>query len=84
MKVSLETVKLTASFKLNGLVPETLFSAFREILTDLLGHASAKGITSFKRLRAEKYCERGGKYPALPSHYILHGVPDGLLGLQEL
>jgi len=48
----LETVKLTASFRLNGSIPEGLFSTYREILDQLLDHACAKGITSFKRLKA--------------------------------
>jgi putative transposase len=42
---------------------QRLFSAYREVLDQLLDHACAKGITGFKRLRAEKY-------PNLPSHYI--------------
>jgi putative transposase len=53
----LETVKLTASFKLDGLIPESLFSTYREVLGRLLDYAWAKGITSFKRLKAEKYHE---------------------------
>jgi len=65
-----QTVRLTASFKLSGPVPEGLFSAYREILTSLLEYASEKGITSFKRLKAERYRELREKYPALPSHYI--------------
>jgi putative transposase len=66
----LETVKLTASFKLNGSIPEGLFSTYKEVLDQLLDHACAKGITSFKRLKAEKYRELRAKYPRLPSHYI--------------
>jgi hypothetical protein len=62
--------KLTASFKLSGSVPEGLFSAYQEILTGLLDYASDKGITSFKRLRAERYRELREKYPNLPSHYL--------------
>jgi putative transposase len=50
----LEAVKLTASFKLNGSIPEGLFSTYKEVLDQLLDHACAKGITSFKRLKAEK------------------------------
>jgi predicted RNA-binding Zn-ribbon protein involved in translation (DUF1610 family) len=65
-----QTVRLTASFKLSGRVPEGLFSAYQEILASLLEYASEKGITSFKRLRAERYRELREKYPALPSHYI--------------
>jgi putative transposase len=66
----LETVKLTASFKLDGSIPESLFSIYREILGQLLDHAWAEKITSFKRLKAEKYYELRAKYPKLPSHYI--------------
>jgi putative transposase len=64
-----QTARLTASFKLSGQVPEGLFSAYREILTALLEYVSDKGITSFKRLKAEKYRELREKYPNLPSHY---------------
>jgi putative transposase len=56
----LETVKLTASFKLDGSIPEGLFSTYREILDQLLDHACAKGITSFKLLHGayhEKFKE---------------------------
>jgi len=66
----LESVKLTASFKLNGQLPESLFSTYREIVNHLLDYAWAKGITSFKKLKAEKYNELRMKYPSLPSHYI--------------
>lgn len=66
----LETVKLTASFKLNGSIPESLFSMYGEVLNQLLDFAWMKGITSFKRLKAEKYYEMRMKYPSLPSHYI--------------
>ena len=66
----LETVKLTANFKLDGSFPESLFSTYREVLGQLLDHAWAKGITSFERLRAEKYYELRARYPSLPSHYI--------------
>jgi putative transposase len=65
-----ETVKLTASFKLDGSITESLFSTYREVLGQLLDHAWAKGVTSFKRLKAEKYHELRVKYPSLPSHYI--------------
>jgi putative transposase len=70
LKMPFETVKLTASFKLDGLIPESLFSTYREVLGQLLDHAWAKGVTSFKRLKAEKYYELRVKYPSLPSHYI--------------
>ena len=66
----LESVKLTASFKLNGQLPESLFSTYRGIVNHLLDYAWAKGITSFKKLKAEKYNELRMKYPSLPSHYI--------------
>ena len=66
----LETVKLTASFKLNGSIPEILFSTYKEVLNQLLDFAWAKGITSFKRLKAERYHEMRERYPSLPSHYI--------------
>ena len=66
----LETVKLTASFKLDGSFPESLFSTYREVLGQLLDYAWAKGITSFERLKAEKYYELRARYPSLPSHYI--------------
>jgi len=70
LKAPLETVKLTASFKLNGLIPESLFSTYREVLGQLLDYAWVEGITSFKRLKAEKYHELRARYPSLPSHYI--------------
>jgi putative transposase len=70
LKVSLESAKLTASFKLDGLIPMGLFSTYREVLNHLLDYASGKGLTSFKRLKAEKYHELRVKYPSLPSHYI--------------
>jgi len=64
LKVSLETVKLTASFKLDASVPESLFSTYREFLGQLLDHAWAEGVTSFKRLKAEKYHELRAGYQA--------------------
>jgi putative transposase len=39
-------------------------------LGELLNCAWKKGITSFKRLKTEKYYELRAKYPSLPSHYI--------------
>jgi hypothetical protein len=39
----LVTAKLTASFKLNGSIPEGLFSTYREVLSQLLDYAWAKG-----------------------------------------
>jgi len=49
---------------------EGLFSTYREVLGELLDCAWKKGITSFKRLKTEKYYELRAKYPRLPSHYI--------------
>ena len=66
----LETIKLTAGFKLDGSLPESLFSMYREIVNLLLDYAWAKGVISFKKLKAEKYNELRMKYPGLPSHYI--------------
>jgi len=66
----LETVKLTASLKLDGSIPESLFSTYREVLGQLLDYAWANGITSFKRLKAEKYHELRVRHPSLPSHFI--------------
>ena len=66
----LEAVRLTASFKLDGSIPEGLFSTYREVLGQLLDHAWAERITSFKRLKAEKYHGLRARYPRLPSHYI--------------
>jgi len=40
------------------------------MVNDLLNYAQTKGVTSFKRLRSEKYHEMRKKYPDLPSHYI--------------
>jgi putative transposase len=65
----LETVKLTAKFKLDGEVDEGLFETCRSIVNELLDYAHSKGITSFKRLKSEKYHELRQKYN-LPSHYI--------------
>jgi putative transposase len=70
LKVPLETVKLTAGFKLDGPIPEGFFSTYREVLSDLLDYAWANEITGFRRLKAEKYRELRAKYPSLPSHYI--------------
>ncbi len=66
----LKTVKLTASFKLNNSVPEDLFAIYQEVVNELLNYAQAKGITSFKRLKSEKYYELRAKHQNLPSHYI--------------
>jgi len=66
----LETVKLAARFKLNGEVDESLFEMYKRIVIELLDYTHSKGITSFKRLKAEKYHELRQKYSKLPSHYI--------------
>ena len=66
----LETVKLTARFRLDGEVDESLFETYRSIVNELLGYAHSKGITSFKRLKSEKYHELRQKYPKLPSHFV--------------
>ena len=67
-----ETIKLTASFKLDGpsSLIEPLFSTYRSMLNELLSYAHARGVTSFKRLKAEKYRELRARQPELPSHYI--------------
>ena len=66
----MEAVKLTASFKLDGSIPEGLFSTYRVVLGQLLYCAWAEGVTSFKRLKAEKYHGLRARHPSLPSHYI--------------
>ncbi len=67
-----ETIKLTANFKLDGPkgLAEPLFSTYRSMLNELLFYAHARRITSFKRLKAEKYRELRARLPKLPSHYI--------------
>ena len=66
----LETVKLTARFKLDGEMNESLFETYKAIVNELLDYAHSKGITSFKKLKSEKYHEMRQKYPELQSHYI--------------
>ena len=66
----LETVKLTAGFKLDGKVDESLFETYKAVVNELLDYAHSRGITSFKRLKSEKYHELRQRYPKLPSHYI--------------
>jgi len=66
----LETVKLTARFKLDGEIDPSLFEMYKRIVNELLDYAYSKGITSFKRLKSEKYHEFRRMYPNLPSHYI--------------
>lgn len=67
----LETVKLTASFKLDGDIDVgDLNTKYKSLVNELLGYASSKNVTGFKRLKAEKYHELRRRYPDLPSHYI--------------
>jgi hypothetical protein len=40
----LETVKLTASFKLDGLIPESLFATYREVLVGYLIILGQRGL----------------------------------------
>jgi len=64
-----ETVKLTASFKLDGKIPN-IFSLYKKVVNEILNYASSKNISSFKGLKKEKYYELRQKYPKFPSHYI--------------
>ncbi|RLE29134.1 transposase [Candidatus Acetothermia bacterium] len=66
----LETVKLTARLKLDGETCKSLFETYKVVVNELLDYAHSKGITSFERLKSEKYHEMREKYPELPSHYI--------------
>ncbi len=66
----MEAVRLTASFKLKGLIPSSLFLTYKLILQELLDYAHAKEITSFNRLKSDKYRDLRARYPNLPSHYI--------------
>jgi hypothetical protein len=52
LKMPLESVRLTASFKPDGPLPQDLSSTYRGILNHLLDHAWARGTTSFKRLKS--------------------------------
>ncbi|MBS7611612.1 transposase [Candidatus Bathyarchaeota archaeon] len=71
MSRRLETVKLTAGFKVaERLDLEPLFSTYKEILNELLDYTCKTGITSFKRLKSEKYNDMRSRYSSLPSHYI--------------
>ncbi|MEM2560506.1 MAG: hypothetical protein QXD53_06955 [Candidatus Bathyarchaeia archaeon] len=73
MSRRLETIKLTASFKLDGFVLDELFQAYRQILSGLLDCACDRGVSSFKRLKSEKYCDlRGGTRACLHTTFILH------------
>jgi len=64
-----EIIKLSASFKLDGEISE-IFNLYKKIVNELLNHASTKNISSFKRLKKEKYYELRKKHFELPSHYI--------------
>ena len=77
----LETVKLTARFKLDEKVDESLFETYKRIVNELLDYAHSKGITSFKRLKAEKYHELRERYSKLPSPLHLHSLSNSLLYL---
>lgn len=50
----LETVKLTARFKIDGKIDESLFKMYKVIVNELLDYAYSKNITSFKKLKAKK------------------------------
>ncbi|MBS7251215.1 MAG: hypothetical protein KIH08_11615 [Candidatus Freyarchaeota archaeon] len=68
-----ERIRLTANFKLaDGNPPEVscLMDKYSEMVNELLEYAQSKGITSFKRLKAEKCHELRAENPELPSHYI--------------
>ena len=65
----LETVKLTANFKIDKHIPLP-FKLYRGIINGLLEYAHSRGITSFKRLKSKKYHELRARHPKLPSHYI--------------
>ncbi|MBS7247898.1 MAG: hypothetical protein QXN15_11450 [Candidatus Jordarchaeales archaeon] len=43
-----------------------LFQAYRQILSELLDYACDRGVSSFKRLKSEKYCDLRARYPSLP------------------
>ncbi len=60
---------MSARFKLDGKTDESLFEKYKRIVNELLDYAYSKGITSFKRLKAEKYHELRQNY-FLSSHYI--------------
>ena len=68
----LETIKLTARFKIKQTPNEiiNLFSTYKTIVDELLNYTFENNITSFKRLKSEKYKELREKYQKLPSHYL--------------
>ena len=67
-----ETLRLTAGFKLDGdkASIEALFPLYRGLVNELLVYAHERRITSFKRLRGERYHQLRARYSELPSHYI--------------
>jgi len=66
-----EIVKLSASFKLDGEISE-IFNLYKKIVNEFLNYASTKNITSFKRLKKEKYYElRKNILSYLPIIFIL-------------
>jgi len=68
----LETIKLTAQFKLKEFPNEliNLFSIYKDIVNYLVSYAYNNKITSFYRLKKETYKQLREKYPKLPSHYL--------------
>jgi putative transposase len=76
--VPVETVKLTAKFKMDltdvdeVVISEMyrLFSEYREIVNSLIEYVHSHGITSPRSLWHAKYHELRQKYSILPSHYI--------------
>ena len=79
--MALETVKLTAGFKLDGLLPESLFSMYREIVNYLLDYAWAKGITSFKKTESREVQRVEDEISRLAFTLYLYCMPDGLLNI---
>lgn len=53
--MALETVRLTACFKLGSSVPDSLFQTYKRLVQEFLDYAHAERITSFKRLKSQKY-----------------------------
>lgn len=68
----MEIVRLTASFKLDGPTDrlDPLFSTYKALVQELLDYAVERNVTSFKRLKAEKYHELRDRHPSFPSHYL--------------
>ncbi len=66
---------MSARFKLDGKTDESLFEKYKRIVNELLDYAYSKGITSFKRLKAEKYHElRQNYFFIIPLH--LHSLSN--------